>query len=214
MIVPFADVKGPHIDWAGLSPIVALAGGVVVVLLVGLFRAPAVRRGVVPALTLATLGATLGLTIWQWGEHKSIVSGALAVDDLAMFLNLIFVVGGIAAVLLLLRDNSPEEAGQGEHHALLLTAVMGMAVLAAAQDLVTLFLGLELLSIPLYVLCATNMRREAVAGVRPEVPDHRVGRLGDAALRARAHLRRDRRDGLLGDRAGSSPTRPDWSTTR
>jgi NADH-quinone oxidoreductase subunit N len=180
VIVPFADVKGPHIDWAGLSPIVALAGGVVVVLMVGLLRAPAVRRGVVPALTLATLGAALGLSIWQWGEHKSIVSGALAVDDLAMFLNLLFISGGIAAVLLLLRDSSPEEAGQGEHHALLLTAVMGMAVLGASQDLVTLFLGLELLSIPLYVLCATNLRREGSleSGLKYLI----IGSVGSATL--------------------------------
>ena len=58
-----------------------------------------------------------------------------------------------------------------------------MVVLVAAQNLVTVFLGLELLSIPLYVLCATEMRREQLAGVGPEVPHHRLGRLGDAALR-------------------------------
>ena len=58
-----------------------------------------------------------------------------------------------------------------------------MVVLVAAQNLVTLFLGFELLSIPLYVLCATEMRRAHVARVGAEVPDHRLGRLGDAALR-------------------------------
>ena len=160
MTAVLATVKGPHIDWAGLSPIIAYAAGIVVVLMVGLFRSPFVRRALVPALTLASLGAALGLTIWQWGEHKSIISGALAVDDLGLYLNLLFITGAIAAVLLLIRDSSPAEAGQGEHHALLLTAVMGMSVLAASQEFVTLFVGLELLSIPLYVLCATNLRRE------------------------------------------------------
>ena len=75
------------------------------------------------------------------------------------------------------------EAGHGEYHALLLIRVPGMLVLVAAQNLVTLFLGFELLSIPLYVLCATEMRRAQLARVRPEVPDHRLGRLGHAALR-------------------------------
>jgi NADH-quinone oxidoreductase subunit N len=175
-----ADVQGPHIDWAGLSPLVALAGGGVIVLMVGLLRSTVVRRGVVPGLTLATLATALGLTIWQWGERKSIISGALAVDDLAMFLNLVFIAGGAAAVVLLLRDSSPEEAGHGEHHALLLTAVMGMAVLGASQNLVTLFLGLELLSIPLYVLCATNLRRpiSLESGLKYLI----VGSVGSATL--------------------------------
>jgi NADH-quinone oxidoreductase subunit N len=175
-----ADVQGPHIDWAGLSPIVALAAGGVVVLLVGLLRSPVVRRGVVPGLTLVTLATALGLTIWQWGERKSIISGALVVDDLALFLNLVFIVGAAAAVVLLLRDSSPEEAGHGEHHALLLTAVMGMSVLAGSQNLVTLFLGLELLSIPLYVLCATNLRRpiSLESGLKYLI----VGSVGSATL--------------------------------
>jgi NADH-quinone oxidoreductase subunit N len=176
----YAALKGPHIDWAGLSPIVALAAGAILVLMVGLLRASFVRRAVVPALTLGTLGTTLGLSIWQWGEHKSIVSGALAVDDLSLLLNFVFIVGAMAAVLLLLRDSSPEEAGHGEHHALLLTAVMGMAVLGAAQDLITLFVGLELLSIPLYVLCATNLRREGSleSGLKYLI----IGSVGSATL--------------------------------
>ena len=70
-------------------------------------------------------------------------------------------------------------------------------MLVAAQNLVTLFLGLELLSIPLYVLCATEMRRERSLESGPEVPDHRLGRLGDAALRPGDALRRDGLDGLL-----------------
>ena len=52
-------------------------------------------------------------------------------------------------------------AGAGEYFALLLASVAGMVVLAAAENLVTLFVGLELLSIPLYVLCATELRRAA-----------------------------------------------------
>ena len=172
--------QAPHIDWAGLSPIVALTAGGIVVLLAGLFRHAGMRRYVVPALTLATLGATLGLSIWQWGEDKSIVSGALAVDDLSMFLNLLFCVGGIAAVVLALRDSSPEESGHGEWHALLLSSVLGMAVLAAAQNLVSVFLGLELLSIPLYVMCATNLRssRSLESGLKYLI----VGSVGSATL--------------------------------
>ena len=71
-----------------------------------------------------------------------------------------FVAGGIAAVLLSWRSIAASEAGEGEYFALLLTSILGMVVLVAANDLVVLFIGFELLSIPLYVLCATHMRRE------------------------------------------------------
>ena len=56
--------KGPHIDWAGLSPLVALLGGATVVLLVGLLRPRFIREHVVPALALLTTLATAGLTIF------------------------------------------------------------------------------------------------------------------------------------------------------
>jgi NADH-quinone oxidoreductase subunit N len=153
-------LKGPHVDFAGLSPLIALLGGAVIVLLVGLLGSRWVRSQLVPALSLIALGAALGLTIWQWNVDKSIVSGALRVDDLSLSLNLILIAGGACTVLLAWRSLAAQEAAHGEFHALLLTSIGGMSVLASAQNTVALFVGLELLSIPLYVLCATEMRRE------------------------------------------------------
>ena len=155
-----AHLKGPHIDFAGLSPLIALLGGAVVVLLVGLLGSQWVRAQLVPALSLAALAVALGLTIWQWNAQKSIVSGALRIDDLSLALNIILITGGVCAVLLAWRSTAASEAAHGEFHALLLTSIGGMSLLAAAQNTVALFIGLELLSIPLYVLCATEMRRE------------------------------------------------------
>jgi NADH-quinone oxidoreductase subunit N len=155
-----AHLKGPPVNFAGLSPLIALLGGAAVVLLVGLLRSRRVREQLVPALALVALGAAAGLTIWQWDEGKSILSGALRIDDLALMLNLILIAGGAATVLLAWRSLASKEAGHGEFHALLLTSIAGMSLLAAAQNTVALFIGLELLSIPLYVLCATEMKRE------------------------------------------------------
>jgi NADH-quinone oxidoreductase subunit N len=147
-------------DWAALSPLVALTAGACVVLLVGLMRAPWVRRTAVPALTLVTLAAVVGLGIWQWGENVEVVERALAIDDMTLFLTMVFALGGAAAVLLSWRSLAVMEAGEGEYYALLLCSILGMVILVAAQNLVALFIGFELLSIPLYVLCATHMRRE------------------------------------------------------
>src|SRR5580700_8015614 len=175
-----AHLKGPHIDFAGLSPLIALLGGATIVLLFGLIGSRWVRSQLVPLLTLLALGATLGLTIWQWNSDKSIVSGALRIDDLSLALNLILIGGGACAVLLAWRSLAAHEAAHGEFHAMLLTSIGGMSLLASAQNTVALFVGLELLSIPLYVLCATEMRREhsLESGLKYLI----VGSVGSATL--------------------------------
>jgi NADH-quinone oxidoreductase subunit N len=154
------QVEAPEIDWEALSPLVALTVGLCLVLLIGLLRSPFARNALVPLLTLATLGAAAGLGVWQWGENVSVVEDALRIDDLTLAMLMIFCAGGAAAVLLSWRGTAPRHAGMGEYHSLLLTAVLGMVILVAAQNLVSVFLGYELLSIPLYVLCATHLRRE------------------------------------------------------
>jgi len=173
-------VSGPPVDFAGLSPIIALFTGAVVVLLTGLVPARFSRRVLVPVFALVALAASAGLSIWQWNEGKSIVASALRVDDLALVLSLIFLTAGAVTVLLSLRSAAPSTAGHGEYYALLLSAVGGMVVFVEAQNLVTLFLGLELFSICLYVLCATEMRREASleSGLKYLI----IGSVGSATL--------------------------------
>ena len=175
-----AAVKGPAIDWAALAPVVALTAGACLVLLLGLARARFVRTRAVPALTIVTLAVTAGLTIWQWNENVSIIEGALAMDDFTHGLTLLFCAAGLGTVLLSWRSAAAEEAGEGEYYALLLTSILGMVVLVAAENFVVLFLGFELLSIPLYVLCATHMRREhsLESGLKYLI----IGSLGSATL--------------------------------
>ncbi len=178
-IVLAAHFHGPHIDWLSFLPFLILAGGALLVLMVGLLGRVA-RVGLVPLLALATLVTAIVDAVTRFGHPASIVSGALAVDGLALVLDLIFAAAGIACVLLSLRGRAPETAGHGEYHALLLFSVLGMAVLVSAQDLVTLFVGFELLSIPLYVLCASEYRREGSleSGLKYLV----IGSVGSATL--------------------------------
>ncbi|HET9763565.1 MAG TPA: NADH-quinone oxidoreductase subunit N [Casimicrobiaceae bacterium] len=182
-----ATLKGPHVDFAALSPLIALLGGALVVLMVGLTNGSAVgarsrrvREQAVPALAIVALGAAIGTSIWRWDTPASVVSGALRIDRLSLTLTLILAIGGIAGVLLAWRSRASREAAHGELHAMLLTSVGGMALLGAAQNTVALFLGLELLSIPLYVLCATEMRRERSleSGLKYLI----VGSVGSATL--------------------------------
>jgi NADH-quinone oxidoreductase subunit N len=58
--------NAPDIDYAGLSPVIALTGGLCIVLLLGLI--PRLGRFTMAYLTIVVLAATAGLSIWQWGE--------------------------------------------------------------------------------------------------------------------------------------------------
>ena len=74
-------VQAPYIDWAALSPLVALAGGACVVLLIGLLRRPATLAAwLTLILRCITLLATIGLSIWRWDDNTLVVKGALAIE--------------------------------------------------------------------------------------------------------------------------------------
>lgn len=177
-----AAVRPPSIDYVGLSPLLAVLGGSLLTLMVGLLRPRIVQRVIVPMVAALSLVLAIALTvvIWRPGDSPPLVAGALAVDTLALFTSLIFYVAGLATVALSLRSEGMHETGSGEYLSLLLASIVGMVVLAAAENLVTLFVGIELLSIPLYVMCGSQLRRATSleAGLKYLV----IGSVGSATL--------------------------------
>jgi NADH-quinone oxidoreductase subunit N len=167
----------PHIDYAGISPLIALTVGLCLVLLSAVFKP--FRRSA-PVMTTTTLLTTAGLLLGQWDDPKTLVTGALRLDDLAIAISLIAILTAVFCVLFSIREKATEEAGSGEYHALLLGSVLGMTMLSQATNLVTFFVALETLSIPLYILCATNLRREGSleSGLKYLI----VGSVGSATL--------------------------------
>jgi NADH-quinone oxidoreductase subunit N len=172
----------PHIDYKGLSPLIAVVAGSLIVLMVGLIRGRTIQRLVMPVLAAATLLTAIGLTlsVWSPGVRTPIISGALSIDTLALGLSLLFYISGLAAILLSLRSDAVRQAGGGEYYSLLLGSIAGMVVLAGAESLIAIFVGIELLSIPLYVLCASRIRQEKSleAGLKYLV----IGSVGSATL--------------------------------
>jgi NADH-quinone oxidoreductase subunit N len=168
--------QAPHVDYAGISPVIALTVGVCVVLLAAAIKP---LRRTAPWLTLAILAVTAVRLALQWNEPTDLVAGALRLDDLAVAISLIAVFSAGFAVLLSIGEPAAENAG-GEYHALLLGSVLGMTLLAQAQNLVSVFVAIETLSIPLYILCATNLRHERSleSGLKYLI----VGSLGSATL--------------------------------
>ena len=185
-------INGPHVDWTALSPLVVLTIGGLVVLLVGLLRPAVIREWVVPSLTILTFLCTLAASIVAFHHDATghagfcvvqapgCSSAPLAMDRLALELIMIFCVAGLATVLMSWRGIAVRESGHGEFNGLLIFSVLGMAVFVASQNLITLFLGIELLSIPLYILCASETRRESSleSGLKYLV----VGSVGSATL--------------------------------
>jgi NADH-quinone oxidoreductase subunit N len=169
----------PYIDYAGISPLIALTAGTCVTLLAGLFRGRA-ARAVVLIGALATLATTAGLSVWQFGEPKSLVSGALRSDDLSLSLSFVFYAAGAIALLLSLGERPGTVSGLADYAGLMLASITGMVVLASAINLVSLFVGIELLSIPLYVMCAVDLQRRTSleSGLKYLV----IGSVGSATL--------------------------------
>ncbi|MEA2402337.1 MAG: NADH-quinone oxidoreductase subunit [Thermoleophilaceae bacterium] len=182
MTLPLAEIQAPDIDYKALSPLLATIGGSIVVLMVGLLRGRFVQTVLVPALTAVSLLTAIGLTIWIWdpGVQQPILEGSLTVDTLALGIAVLVYVAGLVCVALSLRAVAARQAGHGEYHSMLLGSITGMVLLAASSDLITLFVGIELLSIPLYVLCATELHRRTSleAGLKYLV----IGSVGSATL--------------------------------
>ena len=178
--VAAAHLHGPHINWAAFLPLLVLGVGALVVLMLGLFGT-LVRERVVPMVSIGVLIASIVIEAIRLSHPPtSIIANALRIDGLALVLDMIFAVAAIAAVLLSLHESAPRTAGAGEYNSLLLFSVLGMAILVSSQNLVTLFVGFELLSIPLYVLCAAEFWREGSleSGLKYLV----IGSVGSATL--------------------------------
>ena len=110
---------------------------------------------------LGLLGAlAASIVLFIVGDHQTAFNGMLASDQGTLFAYIIIVSAAFLAVLL-----SPgyikrqSIVHQGEYYALLLMATIGMMILAAAQSFLTIFVGVELLSLALYILCGYVARR-------------------------------------------------------
>ena len=172
--------NSPEIDWMGFSPLLAVLGGGTIVLMLGLIKNRFVLHTLVPLLAIVSLAAAIGLAVanWEVGDTTPIIAGALAIDTLAYGIAILCCATGILAIILAWRSDLLD--WPGEYACLIVGSIGGMILLAGAENLVTLFIGLELLSIPLYVLCGIRVRdgRSLEAGLKYLI----IGSVGSATL--------------------------------
>jgi len=163
---------GPDVSWFALSPLLTIVGGALGLLLLGALT-PRWPKGLYAAMSVAVAVAAIVLAMIQWDNitddgPTTLVGGALAFDTLSMFMTITICVG-VALVSLVSEDYLRSTPNEGpEIYALYLVAAAGGVVMASANDLIVLFLGLETLSLALYVLAASNRRsrESAESGIK------------------------------------------------
>ncbi len=164
------DFTAPTIDYHALAPEIILAAGICMVLLVDLFVEERQRwitstltgmvllAAFVPVVTLSVIG----------GDVRSLFDGRYVIDEFALVVKALFLLAGYVVVLLSSNEVEEGHYHQGEYYVLLLTSITGMVMMGSARDMVSIFVALEFLSIPAYMLAAWRKRdrKSNEAGVK------------------------------------------------
>lgn len=139
------------IAWLPLLPLLIVTGTACVVLIADLFVEGPDREGL-GWLGLVGLAVAAGTSALLWTTEASGFAGSITLDRYALFFNVVICLSGALTLLLSMDYLHTINMVAGEYYVQLLLGIVGMMLMAAATDLIVLFLGLELMSIAVYVL--------------------------------------------------------------
>jgi NADH-quinone oxidoreductase subunit N len=150
-----------------LLPEIVLGLGAMAILMFGAFRG---ERGVAAVDVVAiVLLLAAGVIVIALPAGKLVAfGGSFVVDDFARFLKILALLGSAAAILMSIDYDKREKQERFEYSVLIVLATLGMLMLISAADLIALYLGLELMSLPLYVVAASHRSslRSTEAGLK------------------------------------------------
>ena len=149
----------PHVDFAALAPEIVLTAGAVLVILLDALALDKIKP-FISIITGATLLGAMIPILWlaNNGVDRSLFGGAFVVDNFALLLKAMFLLSGYVVVLLAMNYIAEGDYWESEFYAMLLSSLLGMVVMCSARDLLTIFVALELLSIPAYMLATWRKR--------------------------------------------------------
>jgi len=156
----------PPIRWLSILPPIIMIGGAVVLLgVASLVRKP-LRVRVSTIGTVVISGGALGIALWQWSdvqEHgpHTYVAQAVVMDGFSVLVSMLIAIAMLLSALVADGYLRREGTHGAEFHVLAMVSASGAMLMGMANDLIIVFLGLEILSIALYVLTAFNYRRAA-----------------------------------------------------
>ena len=155
-----------QIDFYIILPLIILTVWACALLLVDL-AIPKDRKSITAFLAALGLAVTLGFTLTQIGSEGASFSGMVTLDGFSTFTSALILLSGLLGIALAYGYIKRMGIERGEYYTLLLFSVTGMMLMAQAADLIIVFLALELLSIPLYVLAAFSRKLDSdEAGVK------------------------------------------------
>jgi NADH-quinone oxidoreductase subunit N len=166
-------------DLLPVAPEIALACGAMLLLMFGVFRGEQSARPV-NWLSILILIAAGALIAWLPGERLEAFGGSFVVDSFARFLKLLALVGSATAILMSFDYLANEKQEKFEYPILILLSTSGMLMLISAADLIALYLGLELMSLSLYVVAAIN--RDSVRSTEAGLKYFVLGALSSGML--------------------------------
>jgi NADH-quinone oxidoreductase subunit N len=159
------EIATPHVDWSAILPPLVLIGGALLLMTVAALSRNRPGRGVLATFTVCVAAVAMVAAREQWFDVRDVgprtfIDGAVVVDGFAVFLTVV-ICAAVALAALVADDYLRREGLDGpEFYVLTMLSAAGGVIMAAANDLIVLFLGLEVLSISLYVLAGYHVRRE------------------------------------------------------
>ncbi len=170
LLAQTGDWQSPTIDWHAIAPELVLVVGINLLLFIDLSIDQSKKWAMASLTGFVLLGAFIPIaTLAVLGDDtRSLFDGRYVVDDFSLVLKALFLL--VAYVVVLMSQNELEEGGyyQGEFYVLMLCSVLGMVMMSSSRDLVSIFVALELLSIPAYMMAAWRKRdpKSNEAGVK------------------------------------------------
>ncbi|HEX2043289.1 MAG TPA: NADH-quinone oxidoreductase subunit N [Acidimicrobiales bacterium] len=153
--------QAPTLDYHALAPEIVLSAVLVVVLLADLVL-PEERKWVVANLAsfglLAAMVPIVTLALSDEAPVRSMIGGAYVVDDFALVLKGLFLLTGYVVLLMSARYVEEGDYYEGEFYFLILCSIFGMVIMSSSRDLISIFVALETLSIPAYILAGWRKR--------------------------------------------------------
>src|SRR6195256_5382300 len=160
-------------------PEIVLALGAMALLMVGAFRGEQATRSIDGAAILLLI-LTGAIIVWLPGGKLVTFGGSFVVDNFARFLKLLALTGSAAGILMSTHFLPGEKRQKFEYSILILLATTGMMMLISAADLIALYLGLELMSLALYVVAAID--RDSVRSTEAGLKYFVLGALSSGML--------------------------------
>ncbi|MBI5651995.1 MAG: NADH-quinone oxidoreductase subunit N, partial [Chloroflexi bacterium] len=145
----------PAINFAAIMPEMILSVVAMVLLLINVF-VPSEQKAYLGYMSLIGIIVTFVSVVSGWNSPQAGFNGAVLQDNFALFFKGIFLISAFLTILITDQYLQREECNWGEMYPLILFATVGMMLMASGTDLMTIFLGLEVLSVTLYILAGFN----------------------------------------------------------